>query len=173
MFHVVGSTPEAATLADALQDGEPEAVDVIGLAELHAARDELTTTVGDRLTAVSLGTPHASAAELDRYAALLGNRRVHPNVECLVSTGRDVLAQRPDAVSQLRAAGVLLLVDTCSYIAPVLRNAAGPVMTDSGKWAYYAPGNIGAGVVFGSSEECIHSAVAGRVVRDRALWGGA
>lgn len=172
MFHVVGSTPEAPTLAAALQHGEPEAVDVIGLAELHAARDELTTTAGDRLTAVSLGTPHASAAELDRYAALLGNRRVHPDVECLVSTGRDVLAQRPDAVSQLRAAGVLLLVDTCSYIAPVLRNAAGPVMTDSGKWAYYAPGNIGAGVVFGSSEECIHSAVAGRVVRDRALWGG-
>jgi predicted aconitase len=94
-------------------------------------------------------------------------------VECVVSTGRDVLAQQPDAVERLRAAGVELLVDTCSYIAPILQNAAGPVMTDSGKWAYYAPGNIGAGVVFGSSAECIRSAVAGRVVRDRALWGEA
>jgi predicted aconitase len=44
-------------------------------------------------------------------------------------------------------------------------------MTDSGKWAYYAPGNIGAQVVFGSSLECITSAVAGRVVRDDAIWG--
>ena len=172
MFHVVGSTPEAATLTDALQDEEPEAVDLIGLAELRAARDELTTAAGERLGAVSLGTPHASASELERYAALLGDRRVHPGVECLVSTGRDVMAEKPDAVDRLRAAGVELLVDTCSYIAPVLRNAAGPVMTDSGKWAYYAPGNIGAGVVFGSSAECIDSAVAGRVVRDRALWGG-
>ena len=77
------------------------------------------------------------------------------------------------AANRLRAAGVELLVDTCSYVAPVLRNAAGPVMTDSGKWAYYAPGNIGAGVVFGSSAECIDSAVAGRVVRDLAPWGGA
>lgn len=173
MFHVVGSTPEAATLTDALKDEEPDAVELIGLAELRAARDELTTTAGERLAAVSLGTPHASASELERYAALLGDRRVHPDVECMVSTGRDVMGQQPDAGDRLRASGVELLVDTCSYIAPVLRNAAGPVMTDSGKWAYYAPGNIGAGVVFGSSAECIDSAVAGRVVRDRALWGGA
>ena len=38
-----------------------------------------------------------------------------------------------------------LLVDTCSYIAPVLRPSPLPVMTDSGKWAFYAPGNIGVG----------------------------
>ena len=173
MFHVAGSTPEAATLADALQDEEPDAVHLIGLGELRAARDELTTAAGDGLTAVSLGTPHASASELERYAAMLGDRRVHPDVECLVSSGRDILEQQPDAVRRLRAAGVELLVDTCSYIAPVLRKAAGPVMTDSGKWAYYAPGNLGVPVVFGSARECIESAVAGRLVRDPDLWGAA
>jgi len=173
MFHVVGSTPEAATLGDALQGGDPDAVDVIGLAELRAARDELTTAAADRPAAISLGTPHASTAELQRYAALLDDRRIHANVECLVSTGRDVLAQQADVATRLRAAGVELLVDTCSYVAPILRTGAGPVMTDSGKWAYYAPGNIGVGVVFGSSRECIESAVAGRVVRDPDLWGGA
>ncbi len=173
MFHVVGSTPEAATLSDALQGEKPEAVEVIGLGELRAARDELTTATSGRPTAISLGTPHASAAELQRYAALLDDRRVHANVECLVSTGRDVLAQQADVATRLRAAGVELLVDTCSYVAPILRTGAGPVMTDSGKWAYYAPGNIGVGVVFGSSRECIESAVAGRVVRDPDLWGGA
>ena len=71
----------------------------------------------------------------------------------------------------LREAGVTILVDTCTYITPVLRNAAGPVMTDSGKWAYYAPGNIGAEVVFGSTEECVESAAAGRVIRDDRIWG--
>ena len=175
MFHVVGSTPEAATLADALQHGTDERVELIGLDELRAARDELTTEPGEGLGAVSLGTPHASLAELEGYAAMLGDRRVHRDVECLVSTGRDVLeaAAERGIVVRLRDAGVELLVDTCSYIAPVLRKAAGPVMTDSGKWAYYAPGNIGAGVVFGSSAECIESAVAGHVVRDGAPWGGA
>jgi predicted aconitase len=173
MFHVVGSTPEAATLADALHGGEPVSVEAIGLPELRAARDELTTVNGDRLAAVSLGTPHASAAELLHYVALLAGRRVDPEVECLVSTGRDVFAVQADTVARLRASGVEILVDTCSYVAPILRNADGPVMTDSGKWAYYAPGNVGAGVVFGSSRECIESAVAGHVVRDRDLWGDA
>ena len=174
MFHVVGSTPEAVTLDDALHHKAPERVELIRLSELRAARDELTTAAGDALTAVSLGTPHASLAELERYAAMLGGRRVHHDVECLISTGRDVLAEAAQRgiVARLLDAGVELLVDTCSYIAPVLRNAAGPVMTDSGKWAYYAPGNIGAAVVFGSPAECIRSAVAGHVVRDLAPWGG-
>jgi hypothetical protein len=45
-------------------------------------------------------------------------------------------------------------------------------MTDSGKWAFYAPANIGAQVVLGSLGECVESAVAGRVVRD-SVWGDA
>ncbi len=39
-------------------------------------------------------------------------------------------------------------------------------MTNSGKWAHYAPGNIGVAVAFGSLEDCVASAVAGRVVRE-------
>jgi predicted aconitase len=174
MFHVVGSTPEAATLDDALQHRAPERVEPIGLDALRAVRDELSTDTGERLSGVSLGTPHASLEELERYAAMLGERRVHRDVECLISTGRDVLSMATErgVVGRLRGAGVELLVDTCSYIAPILRHMAGPVMTDSGKWAYYAPGNIGAAVIFGSSAECISSAIAGRVVRDRTVWGG-
>jgi predicted aconitase len=172
MFHVIGSTPEAPTLAAATH-GRSVPVEDVTLAELRAARDQLTGVSGDSLAAVSLGTPHASVAELERYAALLDGRRVR--VETLVSTGRDVLgaAEEVGTVARLRDAGVDLLVDTCSYIAPILRNAGGPVMTDSAKWAYYAPGNIGAQVVFGSTDEAIASAVAGRVVRDDAPWSGA
>ena len=172
MFHVVGSTPEAPTLDDALQHASPGEVALIGLAELRAVRNELTTVAGERLGAVSLGTPHASLSELDRYTALFGDREVHPDVECLVSTGRDVLAQATERgiTERLRSAGVELLVDTCSYLTPILRPSDGAVMTDSGKWAYYAPGNVGARVVFGSTAECIRSAVAGRIVRDDGLW---
>jgi predicted aconitase len=44
------------------------------------------------------------------------------------------------------------------------------VMTSSAKWAWYAPGNLGVQVAFGSLRECVDSAVKGRVVRDDALW---
>lgn len=166
MFHVLGSTPETDLVAPDLP------VEPIDLAELRAVRDELSTATGESLAAVSLGTPHASLAELERYADLLGTGQTHPDVECLVSTGRDILAAAEEAgiAARLRAAGVELLTDTCSYVAPILRHAAGPVMTDSGKWAYYAPANLGTAVVIGSAAECIASAVAGRVVRDDAAW---
>lgn len=173
MFHVVGSTPEAPSLDEALQGRPPERVELIGLEELRAVRDALTTANGERLRAVSLGTPHASLAELERYAVMLGGRRVAAGIELLISTGRDTLAAASarGITERLRESGAELLVDTCSYIAPVLRPGAGAVMTDSAKWAYYAPGNIGADVVLGSTAECIRSAVAGRVVRDDAAWG--
>ena len=172
MFHVVGSTPEAATLDDALQHQDAVATEQIGRDELRAIREELSTAAGERLGAVSLGTPHASLTELERIAALLDGRRVHSDVELLVSTGRDVLetATERGTAARLRESGVEMLVDTCSYIAPVLRSTDGAVMTDSAKWAYYAPGNIGADVVIGSMEECVASAVAGRVVRDESVW---
>jgi predicted aconitase len=45
-------------------------------------------------------------------------------------------------------------------------------MTDSAKWAYYAPGNIGVAVAFGSVADCVESAVTGRMVFDGSLWDG-
>jgi predicted aconitase len=47
----------------------------------------------------------------------------------------------------------------------MLRRLDGVVMTNSGKWAHYAPGNIGVEVAFGSLEDCVASAAEGRVVR--------
>lgn len=37
-------------------------------------------------------------------------------------------------------------------------------MTDSAKWAYYAPANLGVEVIFGSARACVESAVEGRLV---------
>jgi predicted aconitase len=175
MFHVVGSTPEAATLDAALQHRAPDAVGLITLADLREARDRLSSGAGERLAAVSLGTPHASLDELERIGVMLGGRRVHPDVELLVSTARDTMAEaaRRGITTRLREAGAELLVDTCSYLVPILRPTDGATMTDSGKWAWYAPGNVGARVVFGSTAECVRSAVAGRVIRDDAVWGAA
>jgi len=180
MFHAVGSTPEAPTLEAALQGGQPLETSVIELGELRAARDELTTATGGApagtpIGTVSLGTPHASLRELRAVERELAGSRPAPGVELLVSTGRHLLADAEEEglARRLRALGVELLVDTCSYIAPVLRPSPLPAMTDSGKWAFYAPGNIGVEVVFGSLRECVRSAVAGQVWRDTDLWGAA
>jgi predicted aconitase len=60
---------------------------------------------------------------------------------------------------------VIPVADTCTYLTPILERLDGAVMTNSGKWAHYAPGNIGVQVAFGSLEDCVRSAVEGRVTR--------
>jgi len=174
LVHVVGSTPEAPTLQAAVQGRDPDAVLTVSFADLWAVRRELSAGEDGPIDAVSLGTPHASASELARVVARLDGRPVATGLEFLISTGRDTLAmaEADGTAKRLRDGGVELLVDTCSYISPILRAPTGRVMTDSGKWAYYAAGNIGATVLFGSLAECVESAVAGRVVRDNRAWTG-
>jgi predicted aconitase len=172
MFHAVGVTPEAPAL-EAATGAEPATEIAVTPERLRSARDELVTADGDALGAVSVGTPHASLAELERLAALVEARR--PVVPFYVNTSRDVLAEaeRRGWVAPLTAAGVEIVADTCTYLTPIMGAVDGPVMTDSAKWAWYAPANIGADVVIGGLEECVRSAGEGRVVLDDTLWADA
>lgn len=171
LFHAVGSTPEAETLEAALQGHEPDEIVVVGRADLRAARDQLTTAASGRVSAISVGTPHMSVDEFEQLVWLLRSAPGPSRVEFYVSTGRAILAEveRRGWTQVLDEANVRVLTDTCTYVTPVIRDQD-VVMTNSAKWAYYAPGNLGIEVVFGSLQECVHSAVAGRVVRDADLW---
>lgn len=60
------------------------------------------------------------------------------------------------------------MTDTCTYITPIMKNTNGLVMTNSGKWAHYAPSKLGVEVAFGSLRECVQSAVLGKVWFDAA-----
>jgi predicted aconitase len=171
MFHAVGITPEAPTL-EACTDGAEVPEVAVTPPMLRAARDELGGgRPGSPIGAVSVGTPHASLAQLTRLRDLLGGRA--PRVPLWVNTGRDVLAdaERQGVAADLGRGGVRVVADTCTYLAPLMDDVDGPVMTDSGKWAWYAPANIGVEVVIGGLEECVRSALEGRLVRDAALWG--
>ena len=184
LFHVVGVTPEARTLDAALGAGRPGGRAAAGLPaadvqtvtpqRLRASRDELTTAApGEGLDAVSLGTPHFSTTEFERLAALLADGPpVAEGVRFWVSTSRAVLARARErgSAAVCERAGVTVLTDTCTYVTPVLGAGVRSVMTTSGKWAWYAPGNLGVSVVFGSLDECVASARAGEVVRDERLW---
>jgi len=174
LFHAVGITPEAPTRDVALQGKEPLRIVEIGPAQLLATRDELSNSDERNLAGVSLGTPHFSVAEFAQLLALLEGIKFHPDVDFWVSTGRDVLTEiRARGWDEpLRAAGVRVVVDTCTYITSILRDRPGMMMTNSAKWAHYAPGNVGAKVVFGTLLECVRSAERGELWRDESLWPG-
>jgi hypothetical protein len=168
MFHAVGITPEAPTLDDALGGNAVAREHIIDRDRLRAARDELTTVADGPIAAVSVGTPHLSTTEIGRLAAAVRDHR--PAVPLYANTGRDIAAPA-GALHDLAEAGVTVVSDTCTYITPILHDIDGPVMTNSAKWAWYAPANLGFDVVFGSMDECVRSASLGRVWRDPDLWG--
>jgi len=144
------------------------------------------------LDAVALGCPHFSLEEFARLARLVEGRQRHPGVEVVVTTSRQVreLARGSPFWPWLERFGVRVVVDSCilhmpvlssnarvvvdSCILhmPVLSSNARVVMTNSGKYAHYIPGLLGRDVIFGSLEECVESAVRGRVVRHGQLWSG-
>jgi hypothetical protein len=174
MFHAAGVTPEAPTLDVALGGQPPARTIEITTARLATAWHELSTPGrGGRPSAVCLGTPHYSADQLARLDALLGGRAVDQSVEMYASTGRDVLAAigATGIAERLAQAGVQIVTDTCTYVTAILRSPRGStVMTDSAKWAWYAPGNLGVEVVYGSAADCVESAVTGRIVRNPPKW---
>ncbi len=171
MFHAVGITPEAPTLGAATGGLAPQIDASLVAEDLRGARDALgSVPAGAAIGSVSVGTPHCSVAELEHLAGLL--RGSAPKIPFFVNTGRDVLAAAGErgVMAALDAAGVTVVTDTCTYITPVIMDPGGTVMTNSAKWAWYAPANLGFSVAFGSLAECVASAAAGRVVRDEARW---
>ncbi|MEZ4663818.1 MAG: aconitase X catalytic domain-containing protein [Caldilineaceae bacterium] len=172
LFHAVGVTPEAPTRAAALQNQPPEAVQPVTLADLQQARSALSTVADGPIQAVALGSPHFSLAEFAQLMPLIQAEPPADSVEFIVCTNRFVLEQLAargwDRI--LRQVGVRLVVDTCVVVTPIVRARAGVLMTNSGKFAHYTPGNIGLDVVYGSLYECVRSAAVGRVWRDEMLW---
>jgi len=171
LFHVAGVTPEAPSAVAALGGEPPEATIRLTPAMIRAARDRLTTAPGEqRLDAIALGVPHFSLAEFAQLLALLRGRRTA--VPFYVCTGRAVVEalRRDDRLQALDAAGIVIVADTCVAAAPILPAGGGVLMTSSGSLAQDAPGRTGYGVVFGSLEDCVASAVAGRVCRDEQPW---
>jgi hypothetical protein len=88
-------------------------------------------------------------------------------VHFYVSTSRYVLDDIRERgwLDSLQAAGVEFITDRCTYYSPAIEGCDGRVMTNSAKWAYYAPGILGSEVTFAGVDECVQSAVAGEVIR--------
>ncbi|WP_426239602.1 aconitase X [Pararhizobium sp. DWP1-1-3] len=166
LFHAIGLTPEAPTVEAAFQGRQPiETIRLTADDLRHTVRNLSTVPDGTPLVGVSLGTPHFSLEEFARLMPLMKGLR--PLIDIYINTNRGVLSELTDRGwdTALKAQGVTLVIDTCTYVTAIMRDMSGAIMTNSGKMAYYAPSNIGVDIAFGSLAECMASARAGKVVR--------
>lgn len=158
MLHIEGVTPEG-DIAPA-----PDAPTVrIARSDVQRAWRAFNTGP-ETVDLVALGSPHLSLEEARNFADALGGRKVKANT--IITLGRETreAAQRNGLLDRLTASGVTLVSDLCwcSMTEPVFPPAARTLMTNSGKYAHYAPGLSERAVRFGSMADCAEAAVTGR-----------
>ncbi len=158
MLHVAGHTPEAAL--PPTPDADELAVTPTDLLRVWRDLNPGPATVD----LVAFGSPHFSLPECQRLATLLAARPVA--IPTIVTTARAVrdAAQADGTLARLTASGVQVVTDLCwcSITEPVFPPAARALMTNSGKYAHYAPGLHGRAVRFGSMADCVAAALTAR-----------
>ncbi|MFS2093438.1 aconitase X [Pseudomonas sp. Pseusp11] len=162
LFHIAGITPEAIDPEQVLEMEVSIPVETIRLNDLLVSWRELNSARDSRVDVVSLGNPHFSLSEFAHLARLCLGRHKHPDVVLAITCGRAVLEQAREAghIAVIEAFGATLVTDTCWCMLgePVIPPGATTLMTNSGKYAHYAPGLVGRKVHFASLAECVDTA---------------
>ncbi len=174
MFHIAGVTPEALNPAHSSDSPDTLPRVSISLQDLYASWMELNSARDNQVRMVSLGNPHFSLTEFARLAELCRGLRRHPDVVLAITCGRAVLEQARAAghVAVLEAFGATLITDTCWCMLgePVIPAGVRSLMTNSGKYAHYAPGLVGRSVHFASLGTCVDSACSGATSARPPAW---
>lgn len=168
MLHIKHVTPEwELPLAANAETVEITKLDFRNLwHEFNSATEEVNL--------VALGSPHFSVSECEHLARLIEGKQVKENLHLIVTVGRATLQGiRNSGVEHvLVESGVTVISDLCwcSISEPVFPPDAKVLMTNSGKYAHYAPGLSGRAVRFGSLANCVQVATTGGVSDSLPEW---
>lgn len=129
MFHVERGTPE-------WRKASPQGCPRIRVTESDIRRRSRKQTFEGRADIIGLGSPHLSATEIGKVAAII--RKYKPSVSVWVFTSRKIRDECIDDVRTIEGLGGKVLVDTCLEVCP-LEYVSSRVSTPSGKGAVYLP----------------------------------
>ncbi len=172
MFHVLGVTPEAATIEEATGGLAPVQGFAVDAAGLRTTWRELSSATEPEVDLVSLGNPHFSLKELAELAALIAGRRLV--IPLIVTCSREI-HERAEAlgyVARIEAAGGKVINDTCwCFIGePIVPPDARTIATNSGKFAHYGAGGLGRRMHLRCLADCVEAACTGRVPTTPPPW---
>jgi predicted aconitase len=170
MFHIIGVTPEAATIDAAFGGKAPEEKYIYGKKERKQAYQYFNSATDTKVDMVNIGCPHCTLQELAEIARLIDGRKVNPNVSLLIGVSESVksLAKRMGFVGKIEDAGGRVVSDMC------IRNAALPPLSEilGVKVVASTSGSVAQNVYrrskgkttawFGTTQSCIDAAVTGK-----------
>jgi predicted aconitase len=163
LFHMPGITAEEAVFA-----GSPPAALAVGREEIDAFLGRYAAA-GDKLDVVVFGAPQLSLIEVEAVARALDRRRIHAETTVLVTTSPEIkhAADRMGLTERIERAGGVVAAGICFYqsYAREMAEANGwnRLMTNSAKLVNII-GGYGYRPTLASLEQCVDSAVAGRVL---------
>lgn len=176
LAHIVGTTPEAPTLAAALGNRKPQHVIRVGKKEMTETWQRLNIWDDDIVEHVTFGCPHATIDEIGRIAALLEGKRIKASLLIGASVPVEALARRQGYADIIEKAGGHFLTVCPSIRNPFARwDIAGEkqvksVATNSARAAHYLARVSGVKAFFGTEEECIKAVITGRWKGEIPQW---
>ncbi|QQK78429.1 aconitase X catalytic domain-containing protein [Salicibibacter cibarius] len=167
MFHMVGITPEAPTIEAAFGDNDPPEEWEITRDELIDVWKKLSTAHFQKVDQVLMGSPHFSLDECYKLSELVSGKYCDPRIEFLITTNDFVYerAKNKGLVAEIEKFGARFNTNICLCMLnnSIISKSKHTLMTNSGKFAHYGPGLLDRGIYFGSMENCVQTAIDGKL----------
>lgn len=161
--HILGITPEASTLEEALGGRKPEEMLELGNEEIEDSFLKYPGIDGEGVDLVVFGCPHLTANEIVEVARLLEGKKLKARLWIGAAEQILLLAKRAGCASTIEQAGGTF-VRTCMAGVPSGKYPEGTkvIATNSFKAAHFISRLSGAKTICGSIEECVSTAITGK-----------
>jgi predicted aconitase len=134
--------------------------------EVNQAYREISTSSEEKVDLVIFGCPQCCIQEIGEIAELLDGKKIHPETQLWICTSDWVktLCKRMGYTEKIKAAGGRIVADIGAACGPYLYlpgQGVRVIAVNSARASYYSHNVTGMETWFGSTRECIETAIAG------------
>lgn len=168
MCHIIGLTPEANTVEEALGGRKPEQTCVVGKTEIKQIYERLNNAQNGKVDMVVIGCPHLTIVEIGQLAYLVQGKKLNQNVRLVVGISRTTyaLAKECGYMDPIERAGAMITNTCISGTNPFifLEDPPRVAATNSARGAHYMQRTSGGRTktYYGDMKKCIQAAISGR-----------
>ena len=168
LVHLVGVTPEAPTLEAAFGGAPPSSPEIIASQDkVDKAYIEISSSSDENVDLVIFGCPQCSIQEVQEISNMLEGKKLHPGTQLWICTSAWVktLCKRMGLLDKLGSSGARVVADVGAADGPHLylrEQGIRVIAMNSARGSYYAHNLFGMDTWFGSTRECVQTAISGR-----------
>ena len=168
LVHLVGITPEAETTEAAFGGHTAPLPEITPTqSQVDQAFLDISSSTDDHVDMVIFGCPQCSIQEIQEITDLLNDRKIHADTRLWICTSAWVktLCSRMGLLDRIQATGARIVADVGAADGPHLylkERGIRVIAINSARGSYYAHNIFGMDTWFGSTAECVESAVTGK-----------